>query len=214
MHTLASAEIQNQRLKQLENVSRRVRDSAERGDKQSTEYRSTLVAVNDKIILLSFGTASLLLTFLGVLFNSNRDTSKLSYYALFLSLACFLLSPALLMLGRWMTSVYLHYTVLGYYQQNLREQYRLQKLIYSNQAGPILNSETFELESEDSNKNAIYSIAEEIDKVGNAISESGRKEERYRKSSELAMISGYAVLIVAYIFAGTFMAGVAAIMKV
>lgn len=64
----------------VESASKQVVKETKNHNTYSELYRNTVKSIEDKIILLSAGSISLLLTFIGILFNSTRDVTNLNYY--------------------------------------------------------------------------------------------------------------------------------------
>jgi hypothetical protein len=210
---MSNSQIQNERLNDLSKKNKTVSESARRGNEQSGEYRNQIISITDKIIFLSFGSASLLLTFIGVMFSSDRETEALEFKYALIALCGFVLTPLLLLISRWANSSYLYFTVLKYYQNDLLEKYQLEQTIYEKQEGPIVNSETYEVVSEDAGKQYINDIKDHTADVKNEAKVSEKKEAFFNLFAKIFLWSGYITLFVSYCATIKFFLGVIAIMN-
>lgn len=67
-------------------------------------YSAIVIGINDKIIFIAIGSASLFLTFIGALFNSTKNTSSLEFKYVAISVCAFLTSAVFLLYARWLTT--------------------------------------------------------------------------------------------------------------
>lgn len=90
----------------LKEAQTRAYESSLRGNEVSTEYVKTMNTINSRVVLMALGSASLLITFLGILFNVNRDVSHLDYTFVVISVVCFIVCSALLLFYNWLVVMF------------------------------------------------------------------------------------------------------------
>lgn len=91
---------------QLNQSREYLKESAEKANKASADYRRTLNSINDRITLLSAGSLSLLLTFLGVLVSRSDSLPSLSYKYIVIASFLFLITIVILLTAKWLQALY------------------------------------------------------------------------------------------------------------
>ncbi len=177
----------------------------------SGNYRSTLSLIDEKLIYLSAGSISLFLTFLGILFNSQKDTSSLHYEFFFLSVFSFLAAIVLLLVARWVWSLYLFSISHGHYLQNLKAKHETEVLMYRSGSTFINNQDYSQMSKEDIEKAAKKTEAH-IKKIETQIKEDKTKEDKYMKQAKTLAILAYIAMVLGYIFATIFFIGLVSVM--
>lgn len=178
---------------------------------KSAEYRLSVSQVNDKIILLSGGSVSLLLTFTGVLFGSNKDTSDLNYKFLVLSLVAFTTTMTLLLISKWCRSIYVFKMVAGHYLENKKEMRETELKIAS------LSSSLYGQDNKLMSKAAISKFKTELKKDikrhTEKIEKNNQQVNYYDKSALVNNVLGLVMIVVAYTAAIIFFLSVIKVMN-
>lgn len=209
---LTSMQIQEQLFKTLESQSTHLRNNTELLNQTSADYRSNLIAINDKIIVVSIGSASLFITFLGVIFNSDKDISSLQYKHFVISIVAFISSCILLLVSRWLNSMYIFSTVHKYYLQAAKAEAKTKIKIINNSPTGI-NRDTFEPFSDSEINEEVDDGAEFVSEVDTQISKDEKREQVYDALSSISMWISYGLLVVAYVAALFFFSGILSIMN-
>lgn len=207
MPLLTPQQIQDDRMAKLQKLNSDLHTSAIRGNETSAEYRKNLTAINDKLILIALGTDSLLITFIGILFNSEKDTSKLEFKFLVLGIIGFLLTVIALLLARWTNSMYTYNTVYKYYLQDMKARDKLELLIMET-PGLNINSETYEIYNPEDLAERIKQFKTKLKRIDKQIKKNKSHETRYNKFSKLLMLLGYALMCASYLSTLYFLIGV------
>lgn len=212
MPVLTPQQIQDDQVAKLKSLGENVHASMVRGNDTSTEYRKTLTAINDKIILISIGSVSLLVTFIGILFSSDKSISDLEYQYIVIALITFLISVGLLLVSRWSASVYSYHTVHKYYLQDLKKRDSLELRILQT-PGTNVNSETYEIYTSDEIAERIKLYKNKLSEINKGITKNKKNEKFHDKLSKRLMIAGYVALGAAYIFTIIFFIGVIGVLN-
>lgn len=197
MPLLTPQQIQDDRMAKLQKLNSNLHASTIRGDETSAEYRKNLTAINDKLILIALGTDSLLITFIGILFNSEKDMSTLNFKFLVLGIIGFLLTVIALLLARWTNSMYTYNTVHKYYLQDMKAKDKLELLMMET-PGLNINSETYEIYNPGDLAERIKQFKTKLKRIDMQIKENKRNETTYNKLSKILMLLGYVLMGVSY----------------
>lgn len=92
---------------QLNQSREYLKESAEKANKASSDYRKTLNSINDRITILAAGSLSLLLTFLGVLVSRSDSLPSLSYKYIVIASFLFLITIVILLAAKWLQALYM-----------------------------------------------------------------------------------------------------------
>jgi hypothetical protein len=178
----------------------------------SGDYRSTLSLIDEKLIYLSAGSISLFLTFLGILFNSSRNTASLHYIFVFISIFAFLATIVLLLFARWFWSLFLFSIAHGHYLQNLKAKHETEVQMYRSGSTFISNTDYSQMSNEDTEKTAKKTEAH-IKKIEKQIGDDKKKEEKYQKRAKILALLAYGTMVFAYVLASLFFIGLVEIMS-
>lgn len=178
----------------------------------SGNYRSTLSLIDEKLIYLSAGSISLFLTFLGILFNSSRNTSNLHYEFFFLSIFTFLVTIILLLVAKWLWSLYIFSIAHGHYLMNLKAKHETEVQMYRSGSTFIDNQSYGQMSNEDIEKAAKKTEAH-IKKIEKQIKEDKAKEEKQTKQAKTLAILAYVSMVLGYVFATVFFIGLVDVMS-
>lgn len=209
---MTPAEIQNHLFQSLDSQEKHLTNSTELLNKTSTDYRTNLIAINDKLILVAVGSASLFITFLGVIFNSNKDTAALDYKFFVFSIAGLLLTCLSLLISRWASSLHIFNTVHKYYLLAMESKTKTQvKIIEKSPSG--IDQDTYEFFSGGDLDKEVKEGKLLLGKIGKQIKLDEVKELLYDRLSVVMMLLGYIALATAYVFALLFFSGIISIMN-
>lgn len=189
----------------LSRLQQEARDSAERVNEVSTEYTNNLNVINGRVVVIAVGSASLLFTFIGVLFGSNRATSALEYRYVILAIVGFLLSSGLLLASGWFASLF-RFNMVSRYNLEDRIHVRDEEIRIS-EAGRILKPDGTLTSAEEIKKHTGL-LKDGLEKMRIAIKKIEAAEKRSHILYRTSLIGGYAVLVSAYIFTLLFFIGV------
>ncbi len=196
----------------VDSASKQVQEEIKNHNTFSELYRSTLKSIDDKIILLSAGSISLLLTFIGILFNSSRDVTHLHYYFVVAAVSSWLVSIILLLLSRWHEVTYLSHTVHGHYLIALKKKTKAEIELYKNYPN-IVSSDTLE----NFTSQELVKITKDGELHYKLIKDSAektkKKESLYDRLNKIFRLGGYFLFIAGYIQAIIFFLGVLSLMK-
>lgn len=149
------------------------------------KYSAVVIGINDKIIFIAIGSASLFLTFIGVLFNSTKNTSSLEFKYIVISICAFLAAAGFLLWARWLTTS----RALG----EVHHGYLYER------------KKAYEAEFQNHASNAPYHQKERIAKYiiesNSAINYRMKRNALKRTLSKMATAGGYINIFLAYIFA-------------
>jgi len=194
----------------LQNAQTRARESAERGNDVSSEYAKNMNAINSKIVLLALGTASLLMTFLGILFASDNDVSRLEYKYILLALCAFLATSALLLLYSWFVSMFRFLAAAGYHYAD-RAAVAGEEITIATENG--ITDEDGSLLTDQARADHIAEQVSAHDQIQRQSVNSLKWSERHNQFSIVALLLAYALLITAYVFTALFFVGVVDILN-
>ena len=189
----------------LRSLKATTRASAEVGNKLSEDYTKTVSSINGRVVVIAIGSASLLFTFIGILYGSSRDVASLEYKYVILAIAAFLLSSSLLLISGWFTSVYRHSMASKYYQGNLIDETK-EEMRQGKANGVIDEDGKFLGPSEVKKYMADFEAL--IAKLKIAKKQSKKDEVRNHLLYRVSLLLGYVVLLLGYIFTLLFFIGV------
>jgi len=210
---LSAEQIYNQQTKQLGELNEAARNSTILVNEKSELYRENLISINDRIILISVGSASLFLTFIGVLFGANRNTTSLQYWYVVAAIIGFVLSASLLLVSRWLGSLFIYSTVHLFHLADLKSKHEFYLKILSSENVPMINSETFEQYAPGQLGKRIRFYKRQVAFINKQIKTGTKKKERHDKWSKLLMLSGYIILSLAYASSLVFFINVLTVMS-
>lgn len=204
--------IQDDLVAQAKKNDENLKSSAVKFNEISSDYRNTLSLIDEKLIFLSAGSISLLLTFLGILFNSTRNSASLHYVFVFISIFAFLATIILLLLARYLWSLFIISIAHGHYLKNMKAKYETEvKMMRS--GGQIISDTDYSQMSQDDIEKSAKKIEKHIKDIENQIKKSGKREKIYSKRAKTSAILAYGTMISAYIFATLFFGGVVDILN-
>jgi hypothetical protein len=196
----------------VESTSKQVQDEIKNHNTYSEVYRNTVRTIDDKIILLSAGSISLLLTFIGILFNSTRDVSQLHYYFVVAAITSWLISIILLLLSRWNEVLYLTHSVHINYLSALERKTKAEIKFYK--AYPNIVSEDTLERFTDQELNKIVKDGEDYyNLIKDNAKKTTKKESMHDKLNKIFRLSGHLLFVVGFMLATLFFFGVLNLMR-
>ena len=192
--------------------TKQAREATKNLNNMSDLYRSTTMSIDEKVILLSAGSISLLLTFIGILFNSQRKVSQLHYIFVILAVTSWLLSIVLLLISRWNQALYLSSTVHKHYLTALEEKTKAELEFYKVYPN-IVHPDTLERFTEQELLKVIKDGDSQYKMIEDESKKTKRKEALHYKLNRYFNLSGHIFFIVGYILAAVFFLGVLNLMK-
>lgn len=169
----------------------------------SGNYRNTLSLIDEKIIYLAAGSISLFLTFIGILFNSPKDASTLRFEFVFLSIFSFVITIVILLIARWLWSLYIFSISHGHYLQNLKSKHETEVSLFRSGSSFINHNDYSQMDSAEMEAMA-KKIETRIKKIDKQIANDAKKEKSQSRIAKALSLSAYGVLLLAYIFATIF----------
>ncbi len=180
-------------------------ESAARANELSTEYTKNLNAINGRVVVIAVGSASLLFTFIGVLFGSQRETSALEYKYVVLAVIGFLLSSGLLLASGWFASLFRFNMAMGH---NLRNKIATRREeIQITETGQVAHSNGAMLEPKDIELR-LKTLKAGMENMHAASKKCQMAKTIYQTLYRISLLSGYLVLIAAYSFTLVFFLGI------
>ncbi len=196
----------------VESASKQVQEEIKNHNTFSELYRNTVKTIDDKIIPLSAGSISLLLTFIGILFNSTRDVSHLHYYFVVAAITSWLVSIILLLLSRWNEATYLSHSVHGHYLNALERKTKAEIEFYK--AYPnIVSADTLERFTNQELSKIVKDGENQYKLIKDTAKKTTKKESLHDKLNKIFRLSGHLLFVVGYILATIFFIGVLGLMK-
>lgn len=196
----------------VDSASKQVQEEMKNHNIFSDLYRKTVRSIDDKIILLSAGSISLLLTFIGILFNSTRDVTHLSYEFVIAAITSWIMSIILLLLSRWNEASYLSYSVHGHYLSALERKTKAEIEFYK--AYPnIVSADTLERFTNEELKSIVKDGENQYKLIKNTAKKTSKKESFFDKLGTIFRLCGHLLFIAGYILATIFFLGVIDLMK-
>lgn len=181
------------------------RGSAIRANEISTEYTNNLNTINGRVVVIAVGSASLLFTFIGVLFGSSRSTAGLEYKYVVLGIIAFLLSSGLLLANGWFASIF-RFKMAS--KHNLMDRIATRKQeIYIAETNGIGTVRGERLDSEESGA-YLEKLKTGLEKMEKILGEVKKSEKFNQLLYRVSLLSGYLVLIAAYILTLIFFIGI------
>jgi len=176
------------------------------------EYRKVTADADDKIIFLAAGSISLLLTFLGILFNGHKNVASLHFKFVALSSLFFILTITFLLITKRLWSLYLYTDVHSQYLKSLKNKHESELRLMKSGVG-FVNAESYEnMSAEEINK--------QVSKGENYLKLVEKQRQKDRENTKIffwsahaTSFSGYTCFILGYIFALIFFLGVIKIMN-
>jgi hypothetical protein len=193
-------------------ASKQVQEEMKNHNIFSELYRETVKSIDEKIILLSAGSISLLLTFIGILFNSKRDVTHLHYFFVVAAITAWLLSIILLLLSRWYEATYLSHSVHGHYLGALERKTKAEIEMYKSYPN-IVSADTLENFTPQELVKILKDGEDHYKLIKDTAKKSEKKESFYDKLSKISRLSGHLLFIIGYILAIVFFLGVLNLMK-
>ncbi len=193
-------------------ASKQVQEEMKNHNIFSELYRETVKSIDEKIILLSAGSISLLLTFMGILFNSSRDVTHLHYYFVVAAITSWLLSIILLLLSRWYEATYLSLSVHGHYLGALGRKTKAEIEMYKSYPN-LVSAVTLENFTDQELVKIVKDGEENYELIQDTSKKTEKKESIYDKLNKIFRISGHVLFIVGYILATVFFLSVFSLMK-
>lgn len=172
----------------------------------SGEYRKALAAIDDKLIYLSAGSISLLLTFVGILFSSNRNVSALNFWFVIAAVISLLLSIVTLLTSRWLWSLYIFSLVHGNYLKSLKDKHTAELEILK--VYPNLVKDDLSPYTPEELTVMIKKSGEQIILFEKHIKSDESKESYHMRAAKISAIAGYGLLVLSYALATLFFVGV------
>lgn len=196
----------------VESASKQVQEEAKNHNTFSELYRNTVKSIDDKIILLSAGSISLLLTFVGILFNSSRDVTHLRYYFVVAAITTWLISIILLLLSRWYEATYLSHSVHGHYLSAMERKTKAEIAFYK--AYPnIVSADTLERFTDQELSKIVKDGENHYKLIKDTAEKTSKQESLYDKLNNIFRLCGHLLFVVGYILAIVFFLGVLSLMK-
>lgn len=196
----------------VESASKKVQEEIVNHNTFSELYRATVKSIDEKVILLSAGSISLSLTFVGILFNSTRDVSRLDYTFLILSITVWLISIVTLLLSRWIEATYLATSVHGHYLNALERKTKAEIEFYK--AYPnIISSDTLQRFTDQELDRVIKDGEDHYKLVNDSVKKYSEKESLYEKLHKGFRLSGHILFVAGYCLAFMFFLGVIRVMS-
>lgn len=196
----------------VESASKQVQQEIINHNTFSELYRDTVKSIDDKIILLSAGSISLLLTFVGILFSSARDVTHLDYCFVIAAITSWLVSIILLLLSRWGEAIYLSHSIHGHYLSALERKTKAEIEFYK--AYPnVVSADTFERFTDQELNKIVKDGENHFKLIKDSAKENNKKESHYDKLSKIFRLSGHASFVVGYMLATLFFLGVLDLMR-
>ncbi len=196
----------------VDSASKQVQEEMKNHNTFSELYRSTVKSIDEKIILLSAGSISLLLTFVGILFNSTRDVTHLHYYFVVVAITSWLISIILLLLSRWYEATYLSHSVHVHYLGALERKTKAEIELYKNYPN-IVSADTLENFTDQELVKIVKDGERQYKLTQDATKRTKKKESLYDRLSKAARLVGLLLFVVGYILASIFFLGVLNLMK-
>ncbi|CAN5368070.1 hypothetical protein BH09PAT4_BH09PAT4_05480 [soil metagenome] len=193
-------------------ASKQVQEEMKNHNIFSELYRETVKSIDEKIILLGAGSISLLLTFMGILFNSSRDVTHLRYYFVIAAITSWLFSIILLLLSRWYEATYLSLSVHGHYLGALGRKTKAEIKMYKSYPN-LVSADTLENFTAQELVKIVKDGEENYKLIQDTSKKTEKRESFYDKLNKISRISGHALFIVGYILATVFFLGVFSLMK-
>lgn len=193
-------------------ASKQVQEEMKNHNIFSELYRETVKSIDEKIILLSAGSISLLLTFMGILFNSSRDVTHLRYYFVVAAITSWVLSIILLLLSRWYEVTYLSLSVHGHYLSALGRKTKAEIEMYKSYPN-LVSADTLENFTDQELVKIVKDGEENYKLIQDTSKKTKKRESFYDKLNKISRISGHVLFIVGYILATVFFLGVFSLMK-
>lgn len=186
----------------IEILEKSARESAERANEISSEYSNNTGSIINKLIVIALGTSSLLFTFLGVLYSTNKEVRDLQFKFILFALIAFIVAAILLLLARYFPSLYRHSMAQKYHLEDkkLVEQEKL-NLLNNNQ---LINSQTGSPFTAQEAESFRAKLNKRVGKIDKFIDQNKEKEKKYHELYRYSFLSGIILLIVGYIMATIF----------
>jgi len=196
----------------VDSASKQVQEEMKNHNTFSELYRSTVKSIDEKVILLSAGSISLLLTFIGILFNSTRDVTHLHYYSVVAAISSWLLSIILLLLSRWYEATYLSHGVHGHYLSALERKTKAEIELYKSYPN-IVSADTLENFTDQELVKIVKDGERQYKLIKDTAKKTKKKESLYDKLNKIFRLSGHLLFVIGYILAIIFFLGVLNLMK-
>lgn len=190
--------VANDLLATSEMNSENLRNSVELVNSTSSEYRKTLSLIDEKIIFLSAGSISLLLTFLGLLFGSTRNLSSLHFIYIFISVIAFLITISLLLAARWLWALYLTRVTHGFYLENLKAK-RETEVRLMRSGAQFINNVDYSNMTPDELGTSASNMEKYIKKLEKEIKSSKSMENKIMTRAKALAIFAYVFMLLAYV---------------
>jgi hypothetical protein len=193
--------------KNVEDRSNSAREATLRLNEMSDQYRSTMLSINDKVILLSAGSISLLLTFLGILFNAKQDVSGLKYWFALPAACTWVLSIIFLLISRWNQSLYLFSLVHGHYLTALMNKTQSEIDLYEVYPN-LVKPKSLERYSKEEITKIVKKGKNQFKMIEEQSKKTKDKETFHNKLNKLFTFFGHLTFVAGYVFAILFFLGV------
>ena len=195
----------------IDTLDKAARESAVRANEISSEYSINTSTIIDKLIVISLGTSSLLFTFIGVLYSTNREVKELQFKFILFAIGCFVLSSILLLFARWFPSLYRHSMAQRYHQEDLKNvEIEKQKLLNNNQ---LINAQTSKQFTEKEAKSYKSKLKKQISKIEEGITRNKNREKNYHRLYRYSFIAGIALIVIGYGMAAIFSINIISILN-
>lgn len=196
----------------VDTASKQVQEEMRNHNIFSELYRETLKSIDEKIILLAAGSISLLLTFMGILFNSSRNVTHLRYYFVVAAITSWLLSIILLLLSKWYEATYLSLSVHGHYLGALGRKTKAEIEMYKSYPN-LVSADTLENFTDQELVKIVKNGEENYELIQNTSKRTAKRESFYDKLNKISRLSGHLLFVIGYILAIVFFLGVMNLMK-
>lgn len=206
----ASIKMQNE-YENLTKLSKDARQATVELNQSSAAYRETLSAVNDKLILISLGSVSLLLTFVGVLFSSSRNVAPLNFIYLTVAVILLICSSIALLVSRYYMTKFVFTIRFKFYIQADRDRLKSELKLAQLQDRGITTDHKLMTQKEINKFRE--DLAGSIELREAEATKSKNKEDFYDKLQKTINILGYLLLFAGYILVLIFFIGVFRILK-
>lgn len=192
-------------MERVEKLQDNAQTSASRANEISTEYTKNTNTVIDRLIFISLGTASLLFTFMGVLFSSSRDVKGLEFKYIFLAMIGYLVAAVLYLLAKWLPGFFRYAQAHSYYLQDLIEiENEKLKLLKSKS---LVNSKTGRVFTTQEGKDFAVKLENNINTYQAQVDTNKHKERVSHFLYRYAFMGGIFMMLLSYISVMYFLVG-------